>query len=97
MKAHVGNLERAVKEKLPTQTLLDILGSLKKEVVATEQLLRVCNNLFLRVFAVRIGWDPRKTCAAWWGAGGRGGGVCLCVLTVGSRKRRSAWLSTNYA
>lgn len=45
MKAHVGNLERAVKEKLPTQTLLDILGSLKKEVVATEQLLRVCNNL----------------------------------------------------
>lgn len=44
VKAHVGNLERAVKEKLPTQTLLDILGSLKKEVVATEQLLRVCTN-----------------------------------------------------
>lgn len=52
VKAHVGNLERAVKEKLPTQTLLDILGSLKKEVVATEQLLRVCNNLFLCVFVM---------------------------------------------
>lgn len=40
VKAHVGNLEKGVKEKLPAQYLLDILGALKKEVVATEQLLR---------------------------------------------------------
>ncbi|KAI5847328.1 transcription factor S-II, central domain-containing protein [Morchella snyderi] len=40
VKAHVSNLEKGVKEKLPAQYLLDILGALKKEVVATEQLLR---------------------------------------------------------
>lgn len=55
VKAHVGNLEKGVKEKLPAQYLLDILGALKKEVVATEQLLRVCHP-FMTANCYRTDW-----------------------------------------
>lgn len=41
VKTHVTNLERAVREKLPPSSVVDILSSLKNEVIATEQLLRV--------------------------------------------------------
>ena len=40
------NLEKAVKEKLPAAHITDILNRLKNEVVATEQVLRVCHEGF---------------------------------------------------
>ena len=41
VKTHVQQLERATKENLPAQELVDILNALKKGVVPTESLLRV--------------------------------------------------------
>ncbi|KAI5798918.1 transcription factor S-II, central domain-containing protein [Geopyxis carbonaria] len=40
VKTHVSQIEKAVRERLPTSHLLDLLSSLKNEVVATEALLR---------------------------------------------------------
>lgn len=41
VKSHVQSLEKALKDGGSASTILDILNSLKKNVVATEQLLRV--------------------------------------------------------
>ena len=41
IKTHVSNLDKALKEKAPAATIIDILSSLKKGVVATESVLRV--------------------------------------------------------
>ncbi|KAL7274427.1 transcription elongation factor TFIIS [Rhizina undulata] len=40
VKVHVSNLEKAVKEKHPPASVIDILSALKQHVVATESLLR---------------------------------------------------------
>ena len=41
MMSHVANIDKAVREKLPSSHLIDLLKSLKTGVVATEKLLRV--------------------------------------------------------
>ena len=57
VKTHVAELEKAVRDKLPSAQLIDILNSLKRQVVATESLLRV-SRLFsvvvVVVFLVRL-------------------------------------------
>lgn len=42
VKTHCVNLEKALKDSAPASTIIDILNALKKGVVASEQLLRVC-------------------------------------------------------
>lgn len=44
VKVHVQQLEKAIKEALPPSHLLDLLGRLKKGVVPTEAMLRVCTT-----------------------------------------------------
>jgi transcription elongation factor S-II len=45
---HVANLEKAVREKLPSSHLIDVLKSLKDGVVASEKLLRVSDSFCSR-------------------------------------------------
>lgn len=44
IKVHGTNLDKAIRDKLPVSHVTEILARLKGEVVATEQLLRVCGS-----------------------------------------------------
>lgn len=47
-------LQKAVAEKQPAATIITMLETLKKDVVPTEELLRVCSCAFFRVATGRL-------------------------------------------